>query len=141
MLSLAFFKHLERPVEVGALHREGEVGEAVLGDVLHDHVDIDIGLRERPEHLRRDARLVGDLEQRDLGLVPRIGDPADDILLHDLILMANECPRPRAAAWPFRSGGSKLERTSTRTPCCMASSTERVCSTLAPCEAISNISS
>ncbi len=36
---------------------------------------------------------------------------------------------------------SKLESTWTRTLCCMASATERVCSTLAPSEAISSISS
>ena len=88
--------------------------------------------------------LSGDLEQRDFGLIPRIGDAADDMLFHDLILMANECSKLsalRPAALTPRSGASKLERTSTRTPFCMASSTERVCSTLAPCEAISNISS
>jgi hypothetical protein len=39
------------------------------------------------------------------------------------------------------SGSSKLDRTKVRTLCTMASSTERTCSTLAPSEAISSISS
>ena len=39
------------------------------------------------------------------------------------------------------SGSVKLESTRTTTRCDMASSTERVCSTLAPSEAISSISS
>ena len=34
---------------------------AVLGHVLHDHVDIDAGVGQRPEDRRRDARLVGHL--------------------------------------------------------------------------------
>ena len=39
------------------------------------------------------------------------------------------------------SGAAKLESTRTRILCTMASSTERVCSTLEPSEAISSISS
>ena len=42
---------------------------------------------------------------------------------------------------PGASGSSKEERTKVRTLCTMASSTERTCSTLAPSEAISSISS
>ena len=35
-------------------HGEGDVGDrAVLGDVLDDHVDIDVGLGQRPEDRRR----------------------------------------------------------------------------------------
>jgi len=43
--------------------------------------------------------------------------------------------------FPFSSGSMKLDRTRTGTRLCMASSTERVCSTLAPSDAISSISS
>ena len=39
------------------------------------------------------------------------------------------------------SGAAKLDSTRTRILCTMASSTERVCSTLEPSEAISSISS
>ena len=39
------------------------------------------------------------------------------------------------------SGAAKLDSTRTRMRCVMASSTERVCSTLEPSEAISSISS
>ena len=62
----------------------------VLRHVLHDHVDIDIGVGERAEHGGGDAGLVRDLDQRDFGLVPRIGDAAYDVLFHDLILMADQ---------------------------------------------------
>ncbi len=46
-------------------------------------------------------------------------------------------------AWTGRnaSGATKLDSTLRRIPCTMASSTERVCSTFEPCEAISSISS
>jgi hypothetical protein len=66
------------------------------------------------------------------------------VLLHDLILAADD----GADLVPgFRPGGckacgaTKLESTRTRILCSMASSTERVCSTLEPSEAISSISS
>jgi hypothetical protein len=45
------------------------------------------------------------------------------------------------SSMPGASGASKLERTKVRTLCTMASSTDRTCSTLAPSEAISSISS
>ena len=119
------------------------VSRAVLGDVLDDHVDIDVGLGERHEHRRGDARLVGDPAQRDLGLVLGIGDAGDDLLFHDLVLVADEGSGRAVGARESRiaSGSSKLERTKVRTPWTMASSTERTCSTLAPSEAISSISS
>ena len=57
-----------------------------------------------------------------------------------LILMSVPGGRPPAPSCGA-SGSSKLERTKVRTPCTMAISTERTCSTLAPSEAISSISS
>ena len=63
---------------------------AVLGNVLDDHVDIDVGLGQRPEDAGGDARPVGDAAQRDLRLVLGVGDTGDDLLFHDFILVANE---------------------------------------------------
>ena len=48
---------------------------------------------------------------------------------------------PLSGKAPSESGSMKLDRTRTGTRLAMASSTERVCSTLAPSEAISSISS
>ncbi len=59
-------------------------------DVLDDHVDVDARFSKRPEDRGGDARPVRHLEQRDLGLVARIGDAADDLLFHDFLLAADE---------------------------------------------------
>ena len=70
---------------------EGDVGESrVLGHDLNDHVDVDVGFGERAEDRGRDAGLVGDVAQRDLRLVARKGDAGDDLLLHNILLVANE---------------------------------------------------
>ena len=58
----AVLERLHGAVE-SALH-DGElhVGRAaVRGDVLDDHVDVDVAVGQRPEDRRRHARLVGDL--------------------------------------------------------------------------------
>ncbi len=127
-------------------HGEGDVGDrAVLRDVLDDHVDDDGFVGQRAEHGGGDARLVLDVAQRDLGLGPGERDARNDLLFHDLILIANQragharrSVRARSAAHP---GSSKVERTTSRTLCAIAISTERIISTLAPSEAISSISS
>ena len=48
--------------------REGDVGDAVLGHVLHDHVDVDVGVGQRAEQPGGDAGLVGHAGDGDLGL-------------------------------------------------------------------------
>ena len=101
-------------------------------DVLDDHVDIDVGVGQRAENRGGDAGTVRDLAHGDFRLVPRIGDASDDFLFHDFFLIDNQGAAGRR---------SKLESTCTRTRCFIASSTERVCSTLAPTEASSSISS
>ena len=63
---------------------------------MHDHVDADIRLGERPEDGGRDAGLVLDAADRDLGFVARIGDTANHMLFHDTVLIANECSGARA---------------------------------------------
>ena len=55
----------------------------MLGDVLHDHVDVDVVFRQRTEECGGNAGAVGDPNQRDLGLVACIRDAADDLLFHD----------------------------------------------------------
>ena len=68
-----------------------------------------------------------------------IGDAADDVLFHDLILVADEVP---TAVPPAACRRDEARQHLHAAPCAaMASSTERVCSTLAPSEAISSISS
>ena len=56
----------EAVLDVLARHRERHVSAASLGLglVLDDHVDVDVGVGQRREDLARDARLVGDAEQR-----------------------------------------------------------------------------
>ena len=85
-------EHLAGALEIGRRHGEGDVGgQAVLRHVLHDHVDVDAGLGQRPEDRRRDARACpGTPADRDLGLVLGIGDAGDDLLFHDLLLVADE---------------------------------------------------
>ena len=48
---------------------EGEVGGAVDGDVLDDHVDVGARFRERAEEAGGDAGLVRHADDGDLGLV------------------------------------------------------------------------
>ena len=55
------------------------------GDVLHDHVDVDLGVRDRAEDGRGLARLVRHSDDRDLGLGGVVGDSGDDGLLHLLV--------------------------------------------------------
>src|ERR1700688_110564 len=82
---------------VGSRHREGEVvGGAVLRDVLHDHVDVDIGVRQGTEDRGGDARLVLDLANGNLGFVLGKGDAGDDVAFHDFLLAADQRARRRA---------------------------------------------
>ena len=67
----------------------------VVGDDLNDHVDIDVGFGERHEDRGGDAGPVGDAAQSDLRLVLGIGDAGDDLLFHDILLVADERARLR----------------------------------------------
>src|SRR5262249_1640534 len=88
------FQHLEGTLEVGLGDREGEVGRlAALGHVLHDHVDVDAVVGERPEDGGCDPRPVRDARERDLRLVATVGYAADQFLFHDLFLVDDQGPR------------------------------------------------
>ena len=80
--------------------------------------------------------MVRQAEEADLGLVAAVGHAAHDPLFHDLLLVADDGARLSASP-----GSTKLDSTRSGTRWAMASSTERLCSTLAPSEAISSISS
>ncbi len=55
-------------------------------DVLHDHVDVDLGAGHGLEDLGGRARLVGDGDDRDLGFAAVMSDAGDQCLLHGKIL-------------------------------------------------------
>ena len=55
-------------VDVCTRDCEADVGHAVIGDVLHDHVDVHVGVGEDPEDPSSDARLVRHPSERDLCL-------------------------------------------------------------------------
>ena len=64
MSLLGVLQDLERARQLGRLHGEGHVGVlAVRRDVLHDHVDVDVGVGQRAENAAPRRRLVLDLEQ------------------------------------------------------------------------------
>src|SRR3984957_1083498 len=91
---------------------EGEVGGgAVLRDVLHDHVDVDIGFRQWAEDRGGDARLVLDLADGNLGFVLGKGDPGDDVAFHDFLLAADQRARRSAVrvdiVWLVEAGTDK----------------------------------
>ena len=84
---------------VGRGHREGEVGgRAVRRDVLHDHVDVDAGVGQRPEDRGGDTGLVLHATDRDLRFVLRKGDAGDNLLFHDFTLVADK-RSGRRLAW------------------------------------------
>src|SRR4051794_3349960 len=73
-----------RALAVVARQRERDVGEVggSRRDVLHNHVEVDLHVRERLEDPRRLTDLVGDSDDGDLGLAAVVGDAGDDRLLH-----------------------------------------------------------
>ena len=84
----ARFQHGDGSFEISACHSEGQIGGIpVFGGALHNHVDIDRIVGERPEYGRCDARTVGHFLHRDLGFVAAVGDAAHNLMLHDLALV------------------------------------------------------
>src|SRR6185437_7319137 len=73
-----------RAVAVVPGQREGDVGApgGHRGYVLHDHVDVDVGLGDGLEDPRRHADPVRHAHDRDLRLTPVVRHAGDDGLLH-----------------------------------------------------------
>ena len=90
-LLLEIAKQFFGTVEIDLRDREGDIGQrTVRRRTLDDHIDIDVLVREWAKNGRRDTRPVGDLDQRDLRFVSAIRNSANDLVFHDLILIANE---------------------------------------------------
>ena len=99
-LVLDIGQDFKRLSQILAGKREGDVGGLAVGrDVLHDHVDADIGLGQGPEDGCRYARLVLDPPDRNFRLVFRIGDAAHHMLLHDIVLTAYDGSGPRSVGF------------------------------------------
>ena len=99
-----------RGLAVGARQRERDVGEAGGGrrDVLHDHVDVDLGGGERLEDAGRLADLVGHADDGDLGLAAVVGDAGDDRLLH--LFVSCLAVRDDPGAFLLGEGGAHVDR-------------------------------
>ena len=79
--------------ELDLRDREGQVGRATVADVLDDHVDVDAGPCQWLEDRPRDTRPIRHRDDRDLGDIPVVGEPADLVaLLHERVLL-DECAR------------------------------------------------
>ncbi|SPA14560.1 conserved hypothetical protein [Cupriavidus taiwanensis] len=85
----------QRALVLAARHGEGEVGLAVDGLVLDDHVDVDIGVGDRAQDLVGDAGLVGHAQDGDLGFVAGKGDAGDDSGFHGGVFFLKSDQRAR----------------------------------------------
>ena len=61
-----------------------------MADVLHDHVDVDVGVADRPEDLIGDARAVRHAEDGDLRFVAIERDAGNDGLFHVLVFLERD---------------------------------------------------
>ena len=74
-------------VEIGLRHGERDVRmRTAIGNILDDHIDIDLCIGKRPEDSRRHARAVFDARQRHLRILLRDRDPGNNLFFHYLIL-------------------------------------------------------
>jgi hypothetical protein len=67
--------------EIALRERERDVGRAVGGDVLHDHVDVHAGVGEHAEDTRGDTRRIRYGHDRRLRFGDVVGDAGHDRLL------------------------------------------------------------
>ena len=81
-------KRVEGTFAFGLRQGEGDVrlGLTLVADVLHNHVNVDVGIRHDGKDLCGLARHVGHSDDRDLGLVEVSGNAGDDRLFHLLSL-------------------------------------------------------
>src|ERR1700752_4233822 len=63
-------------------HRKGDIGGTRCGDVLHDHVNVDVNRRNLVEDSRGDARFVRYMADSDLRLFAVNAYSADDHFFH-----------------------------------------------------------
>ncbi|AKZ57048.1 putative Integrase [Streptomyces ambofaciens ATCC 23877] len=95
----ALLQRVDGLAALGLRQGEGDVRQAGggRGHVLHDHVDVDLGVCDRAEDRGRLARLVRHTDDRDLGLRGVVRDTGDEGLLHLLFpLLDRLAADPRA---------------------------------------------
>ena len=133
-LHLRLQQDLHRLRVVVAVHGEREVGHAVVADVLHDHVDVDVGVGDRARGSRRRCRAgrarpcTVILASSRLNAMPEM--TACSMLV--VFLESDQRARLRPPPRPACPGSVKLESTRSGTLYLPANSTERICSTLEP---------
>src|SRR5207253_2001032 len=69
-------------VEVAFVNSEGQISRLAGGNVLHDHIDDDIGGRDGTEDMTGDARAVRHATDSDLGLFAIHAYPPHNHVLH-----------------------------------------------------------
>mgnify|MGYP003694130457 CR=1 FL=1 len=72
---------------VGLGHGESQIGRAVFAGILYYHVDDDVRVRNGPENLRRQARLIGNADQGDFGFILVRGYARNQHIVHALLLV------------------------------------------------------
>ena len=73
--------------ELIAVNRKGKVGRTGHGLVLHDHVDVDVGVSDFTQDCVCDAWLVGHAQQSNLGFVAAKGDARDNSCFHFFVFL------------------------------------------------------
>ncbi len=68
------------------MHGEGEIGRAIATDVLHDHVDFDVGVADGAQNRRGDPRTIRHTGHRHLRFVAIERDPGDQRFFHLVVL-------------------------------------------------------
>ena len=73
--------------QIGPGSREGDVGEAGLGHILDDHVQVHVGSGQRPEHASGHVRRIGHLADGHLHFRRVAGDAGNDGFFHFVLLL------------------------------------------------------
>ena len=101
-ISAGLFQHILRARQISLANRKCHIRAAIGADILHDHIHIHIGLRERAEDGGSHTGPVRHTAKRYLGVIARIGDAGNDGLFHDFILINHE------RAWLVFKAGQHL---------------------------------
>ena len=90
-LIMIVFQDLNSAFHIGFANSEGQIRAfPVRGNGLYDHIHIDAGIGQRAKDMGGDTRLIGYLDQGDLGFIAAVGDAGDDLFFHDFILCNNQ---------------------------------------------------